>query len=213
MSGTVIRCSAAAQFLRPALAGLADPFLVHNVAAAAAVPERAIARHEQVMVLGDYDVDGVTSTALLVTVLRRFGLEPGFVVPRRSGDGYGLSRSAIERALEPGRPDLFVALDCGTNSHGEAAYLGSQGIDVIVIDHHRSRERRSGGASWSIPTSGGGRARAADAWRQLCTVGLVFKLMHGLLKRLRADNLPAASPQACDHSTWSPWAPWPTSFR
>jgi single-stranded-DNA-specific exonuclease len=79
------------------------------------------------VVLGDYDVDGVSSTALLVMILRRFGLTPRFVVPRRSEDGYGLSRSAIDRALEGGLPDLFVALDCGTNSHEEAAYLRVSG--------------------------------------------------------------------------------------
>jgi single-stranded-DNA-specific exonuclease len=102
---------------------------------------QAIAGREDVVVLGDYDVDGVSSTALLVSVLRRFGLQPRFVVPRRSEDGYGLSRSAIDRALEQGRPILFIALDCGTNSLAEVDYLVGQGIDVIVIDHHRSKEQ------------------------------------------------------------------------
>jgi len=88
----------------------------------------AIARKEKVTVLGDYDVDGVTSTALLVTVLRRFGLDPHFVVPRRAEDGYGLSRSAIDRALEAGKPICSSALDCGTNSHEEVAYLESLGL-------------------------------------------------------------------------------------
>src|SRR5215207_4146334 len=131
----------AAAFLQPALAGLNDPFLLRNLEAAATRLRQAIAQREQVVVLGDYDVDGVSSTALLVMVLRRFGLNPRFVVPRRSEDGYGLSRSAIDRALEAGKPHLFIALDCGTNSHEEAAYLRAQGIDVMVVDHHRSKER------------------------------------------------------------------------
>src|SRR6185295_4982754 len=109
--------------------------------AAATRLRQAIAQREQVVVLGDYDVDGVSSTALLVMVLRRFGLNPRFIVPRRSEDGYGLSRSAIDRALEGGKPNLFIALDCGTNSHVEAAYLRAMGVDVMVIDHHRSREQ------------------------------------------------------------------------
>ena len=107
----------ATEFLQPSLAALRDPFLLRNLEAGADRLRAAITRRETVVVLGDYDVDGVSSTALLVTILRRFGLDPKFVVPRRSADGYGLSRSAIDRALEAGKPALFVALDCGTNSH------------------------------------------------------------------------------------------------
>ena len=142
--------------------------------------------------LGDYDVDGVSSTALLVMILRRFGLSPRFVVPRRSADGYGLSRSAIDRALEAGKPHLFVALDCGTNSHEEAAYLVGQGIDVLVIDHHRSRERVLTEGILINPHVEADETNGDAAWRHLCTVGLVFKLCHGLLKQLRTENNPVA---------------------
>lgn len=182
----------AAQFLQPVLAGLADPFLVKNLAPAAARLRDAIDRKEQIVVLGDYDVDGVTSTALIVTVLRRFGIDPRFIVPRRSEDGYGLSRSAIDRALEGGKPQLFVALDCGTNSHEEVAYLVAQGIDVIVIDHHRSKERPLAQGILINPHVYAAMDNSDAAWRNLCTVGLVFKLMHGLLKQMRAENHPIA---------------------
>ncbi len=182
---------AAAGFLQPALAALQDPFLLHNLDVATARLRKAIADREQIVVLGDYDVDGVSSTALLVMVLRRFGVNPRFVVPRRSEDGYGLSRSAIDRALEGGRPQLFIALDCGTNSHDEAAYLRSQGVDVMVIDHHRSKERPLEDGILINPHVHDA-AQPASAWRHLCTVGLVFKLMHGLLKQLRTENHPVA---------------------
>jgi single-stranded-DNA-specific exonuclease len=182
----------AGRFLKPALADLADPFLVPNLAAAADRLRAAIAAREAIVVLGDYDVDGVTSTALIVTVLRRFGLSPKFIVPRRSEDGYGLSRSAIDRALEPGRPGLFIALDCGTNSHAEVAYLRGLGIDVLVIDHHRSKERPLEQGILINPHVGAEAGGSDGAWRHLCTVGLVFKLMHGLLKQLRAENHPVA---------------------
>ena len=149
---------------------------------------------EKVVVLGDYDVDGVSSTALLVSVLRRFGLNPAFVVPRRSEDGYGLSRSAIDRALEGGNPGLFVALDCGTNSHEEVAYLMAQGIDVLVVDHHRSKDVTPQLGLLVNPHVGGGAGEPAQAaWQHLCTVGLVFKLLHGLLKQLRGENHPVAA--------------------
>ena len=184
----------AAEFLRADLSRLEDPFLVGNVVQAVARLKSAIASREKVTVLGDYDVDGVSSTALLVLVLRRFGLDPAFVVPRRSEDGYGLSRSAIDRALEAGRPGLFIALDCGTNSHDEVDYLMAQGIDVLVVDHHRSKDRTlERGLLINPHVPGIGGEPAQPAWQHLCTVGLVFKLMHGLLKQLRSENHPVAA--------------------
>ncbi len=182
----------AAAFLQPSLASLNDPFLLRNLQAGATRLRAAIANREDVVVLGDYDVDGVSSTALLVMILRRFGLRPRFVVPRRSADGYGLSRSAIDRALEAGKPHLFIALDCGTNSHEEAAYLRAQGIDVMVIDHHRSRERVLADGLLINPHVEADETNGDAAWRHLCTVGLVFKLCHGLLKQLRTENNPLA---------------------
>jgi single-stranded-DNA-specific exonuclease len=160
------------------------------VEAGAARLRKAIETSEDIVVLGDYDVDGVSSTTLLVSILRRFGSKPRFVVPRRMEDGYGLSRSAIDRALEQGRPQLFIALDCGTNSHDEVAYLVAQGIDVMVVDHHRSKEKPLDQGLLINPHVHG--SDGDEAWHNLCTVGLVFKLAHGLLKLLRSENHPVA---------------------
>jgi single-stranded-DNA-specific exonuclease len=135
-------------------------------------------------------VDGVSSTAFLVGILRQFGVSPRFVVPRRLEEGYGLSRGAIDRALEQGKPQLFIALDCGTNSHAEVDYLRSQGIDVIIIDHHRSKETPLAHGILINPHVA--EVAHDEAWRNLCTVGLVFKLVHGLLKQLRAEDNPVA---------------------
>lgn len=184
--------TAAASFLDPTLSTLSDPFLLPNLEAAAARMQRAIAANESVVVLGDYDVDGVSSTTLLVGILRRFGLAPRFVVPRRAEDGYGLSRSAIDRALEDGVPQLFVVLDCGTNSHDEVAYLIGQGIDVIVIDHHRSKDATVAQGILVNPHVESESGQVGVENRNLCTVGLVFKLAHGLLKLLRQENHPVA---------------------
>jgi single-stranded-DNA-specific exonuclease len=192
--------AAAGAFLEPVLAGLGDPFLLPNLEAVAVRLHGAIVRRESVVVLGDYDVDGVTSTALLVMVLRRFGLAPRFIVPRRAEDGYGLSRSAIDRALEQGEPRLFIALDCGTNSHAEVAYLVARGIDVIVIDHHREKEAPLTQGLLLNPHATDGGGETERLWRDFCTVGLVFKAMHGLLKRLRQEGHPgAASLKLRDH--------------
>lgn len=182
--------AAATRFLQPTLATLGDPFLLVNLETAVERLLRALRAKERVIVLGDYDVDGVCSTAILVSLLRRLGLEPTYVVPRRLEEGYGLTRISIERALEKGKPDLFIALDCGTNSHEEVAHLRGQGIDVIIVDHHRSTEPAATGAVLINPHVH--PVAGDDAWRYLCTVGLVFKLAHGLLKKLRAENHPVA---------------------
>jgi single-stranded-DNA-specific exonuclease len=187
-----VACAAdAAGFLEPRLADVADPFLIPGMEAAATRLAAALERSEAMVVLGDYDVDGVTSTTLLVSVLRRLGASPRFVVPRRAEDGYGLSRSAIDRALEPGKPALFIALDCGTNSHEETAYLLAQGVDVLVVDHHRAKENLAAGLLVNPHATGGDDD--GDGTRDLCTVGLVFKLVHALLKLLRVRQHPVAA--------------------
>jgi single-stranded-DNA-specific exonuclease len=178
--------SAATRFLQPVLATLGDPFLLVNLEVAVDRLLRALRGRERVVVLGDYDVDGVCSTTILVSLLRRLGLSPAYVVPRRLEEGYGLTRVSIDRALEQGKPDLFIALDCGTNSHAEVAYLRSLGVDVIIVDHHRSTEPAATDAVLINPHVN--PVADDDAWRYLCTVGLVFKLAHGLLKKLRAEN-------------------------
>ena len=180
----------AARFLSPTLASLGDPFLLTNLETAVDRLLQALRQNESVVVLGDYDVDGVCSTTILVSLLRRLGLAPRYVVPRRAEEGYGLSRTSIDRALEAGKPDLFIALDCGTNSGAEVAYLRSLGVAVIIVDHHRSTEAPAAGALLINPHVN--PVAGDDAWRYLCTVGLVFKLAHGLLKKLRAAHDPVA---------------------
>jgi len=182
--------AAAARFLQPALATLADPFLLVNLDLAVERLLQALQGKQSIVVLGDYDVDGVCSTAILVSLLRRLGLSPRYVVPRRAEEGYGLSRTSIDRALEAGPADLFIALDCGTNSGEEVAYLRSRGIDVLIVDHHRSTAPPAMGALLINPHVN--PSPDDGAWLYLCTVGLVFKLAHGLLKRLRLEGNPVA---------------------
>ncbi len=180
----------ARRFLQPRLAELEDPFRIAGIDRAVARLQAAIAAREPLVILGDYDVDGVSSTAFLVSILRQFGLAPRFIVPLRAEEGYGLSRNAIDRALEAGVPQLFVALDCGTNSCAEVAYLRSRGVDVVIVDHHRSKEAVPEEAILVNPHV---HAEAASpAWQNLCTVGLVFKLVHALFKAMRDAGSPVA---------------------
>ena len=172
-------------FLRPRLGTIEDPFNIPNLEAAAKLLDEAVAAHRGIVVFGDYDVDGVTSTALLVSVLRAFGVEPRFAVPRRLEEGYGLSRAAIERVLAEGVPGLFIALDCGTNALEEVALLRARGSQVIIVDHHRSKSDLPLDCVLVNPHV---HEQPGAPWSQLCTVGLVFKLAHGFLKLRRAAN-------------------------
>jgi single-stranded-DNA-specific exonuclease len=172
----------AEDFLRPRLAHLDNPFALTNLEKAAERIVAAVNQAEDVVVFGDYDVDGITSTVQLVGMLRRLGLEPRFCVPRRLDEGYGLSREAMDRVFDGRLPQLFIALDCGTNAHEPVAYLVDLGIDVIVVDHHQAKEEPVSGCTLVNPHV----LDTEDApWRDLCTAGLVFKLLHGILRKLR----------------------------
>lgn len=178
---------AAEQFLRPRLAQLDNPFSMVNLEAAVERIEQAIEAKESVVVFGDYDVDGVTSTVQLVSMLRTLELEPRYSVPRRLDEGYGLSRDAIDRVFDGDIPQLFIALDCGTNAHEPIAYLRSLGVDVIVVDHHQTKTQAPEGCIFVNPHV---NDREDAPWRDLCTAGLVFKLLHGLLKHRREAEDP-----------------------
>src|SRR5205085_5994548 len=89
------------------------------------------------VIFGDYDVDGVTSTALLLEVLRALGWTAQHYLPHRIDEGYGLSQDAIENCLKKFPTTLLLAVDCGSTSVDAIAWLNARGVDVIVLDHHQ----------------------------------------------------------------------------
>jgi len=127
------------KFLRPRLKTLSDPFLLPQMDLAVTRLLRALDGKERVVLFGDYDVDGVTSLALLARVLRAYGGAPELFLPLRMEEGYGLSRESVERCLEQHHPRLLVAIDCGTSSVKEIEELKRCGVDVIVLDHHEPK--------------------------------------------------------------------------
>ncbi|ACY49440.1 single-stranded-DNA-specific exonuclease RecJ [Rhodothermus marinus] len=126
---------AARAFFRPELDQLHDPFLMADMEAAARRLARAIEDREQVLVYGDYDVDGTTATALVTSFLKERGVPVRYFVPDRFRHGYGLTQKALEEALEAGTR-LLIALDCGITAAEEAAYARARGVDLIICDHH-----------------------------------------------------------------------------
>ncbi len=167
----------ARDFLDPRLQRLADPFALPDMAAAVARILQAIDRHERITLYGDYDVDGVTSLALLAEVLRGYGAEPACFLPSRMDEGYGLSADGIARCLAEYHPALLVAVDCGTVSVAEIASLKNSGVDVIVLDHHEPGAERPACLALVNP-----KCDPSGAFKYLCSAGIAFKTCHALLK-------------------------------
>jgi single-stranded-DNA-specific exonuclease len=163
-------------FLRPRLSSLSDPFLLPQMRAAVSRVLAALDRHERIVLFGDYDVDGVTSLALLDEMLRAYGGVPELFLPLRIEEGYGLSRESIERCLEQYQPQLLIAVDCGTSSVNEVAILNERGVDVIVLDHHEPKSQLPDCVAIVNPKL------TECGFEYLCSVGIVFKLCHALLK-------------------------------
>jgi single-stranded-DNA-specific exonuclease len=169
-------------FLRPRLKSLSDPFLLPNMEAAVPRIFAAIDRRERIVLFGDYDVDGVTSLALLAETLCGYGATPDLFLPLRMEEGYGLSRESVERCVEQFNPQLLVALDCGTSSAAEIVDLRGRGADVIVLDHHEPKSALPDCAAIVNP-----KIDPASPFHDLCSAGIVFKLCHALLKTRPID--------------------------
>ena len=165
------------EFLQPRLRSLGDPFLLPNLCAAVQRILEAIDRRERIVLFGDYDVDGVTSLALLAEMLRAYGAAPELFLPLRMEEGYGLSRESLERCSSLHRPQLLIAVDCGTSSVAEIVELKQRGTDVIVLDHHEPKSELPECIAVVNPKISDG-----CVYHYLCSVGIVFKVCHALLK-------------------------------
>jgi single-stranded-DNA-specific exonuclease len=127
--------TAAESFLKPRLAHLRDPMEIPNIDKAARRVLKAKANGEKVLIFGDYDVDGVTGTSILLHTLKFLGIETTYYIPRRYGEGYSLSISAVQKIAASG-VKLIVTVDCGISSVKEIAEANKLGMEVIVTDHH-----------------------------------------------------------------------------
>jgi len=185
--------AAAQRFLQPQLRQLADPFDLPDMAPAVDRIQAALQQHERIVIYGDYDVDGVTSSALLVNVLRAAGAAAENFLPNRRDEGYGLSAEGVARCCAEFRPQLLIAVDCGTSSPVEIAGLKAQGIDVIVLDHHEPPADLPVCVALVNPkiverasrpfVAGEINGRDARTTPPFASVGVAFKLAHALLKR------------------------------
>ena len=166
-------------FFRPALAGLHDPFRMRDMDRAAERVARAIRDKERVLVYGDYDVDGTTSTAMMLTFLQSQGVEASFFIPNRFEHGYGLNEAGLDTAVARGA-SLVVALDCGITANAEADYARSIGLDLVICDHHT--------AGAVLPDAGAvldpKRLDCDYPFEGLSGCGVGFKLIQAVLQTL-----------------------------
>ncbi|MCS7049665.1 MAG: single-stranded-DNA-specific exonuclease RecJ, partial [Verrucomicrobiae bacterium] len=165
----------AERFLHPRLSHLRDPLALPGMTAAVARVLRAIDDREPIVVYGDYDVDGITACALLTKAFRVLGAQTAYFLPRRLDEGYGLSRSALQRCCRQHRPRLLIAVDCGIASVQEVAHLQATDTDVIILDHHEPGSQLPPATAVVNPKLEAGHA-------PLAAVGVAFKLIHALAK-------------------------------
>jgi len=164
------RASATA-FLRPSLNDLHDPSLLPDMDRAARRVRRAAARGERIAIYGDYDVDGVTGTAILLRCLALLGAGATYYIPDRLDEGYGLNVAAV-RALADQGVRLLITVDCGINAVEEVAEAKNSGLDVIVTDHHEPSDLLPQADCLINP-----KLPAADyPFRELSGAGIAFKL-------------------------------------
>jgi len=180
-------------FLTPRLKNLADPFLLPNMAAAVDRLLLARERAESLVIFGDYDVDGVTSTTLLLEVLRRLGWAADAYLPNRMDEGYGLSRDGVENCLKKYPVKLLLAVDCGSTAVETIAWLRERGVEVIVLDHHQVSNPPPAAVALVNPQLPTSNSHLPSPFTELCSAGLAFKLAHALVKRGRETGLPGAA--------------------
>ena len=154
---------------------LSDPFLMKDMDKAVERLHKAIDNGEKIVVFGDYDVDGVTSTALLFSHLMNLGANVRCMLPSREGDGYGLSMAAIDK-LARNQYKVIVTVDNGISAEHEIAYAAEKGIDVIVTDHHLPPENPP--AAYAVVDAA--QKEDTSPFKLLSGVGVAFKLAAAL---------------------------------
>jgi single-stranded-DNA-specific exonuclease len=169
---------AAKKFFRPSLKDLHDPFLMKDMDRAVERIEKALFNNENIMVYGDYDVDGTTSVALMSSYLKTKSNQIATYIPDRYGEGYGVSYQGIDFAHDNGF-SLIIALDCGIKAIDKVNYAAEKGIDFIICDHHRPGAELPKAVAVLDPK----RDDCEYPFKELCGCGVGFKLIQALASK------------------------------
>ncbi len=166
------------KFLNPTLDELHDPFLMKDMDLAVERLGKAISDKEKILIFGDYDVDGTTSTAMLHTFLKPLNKNIDYYIPNRYTEGYGLSTEAIEYAAKKGCT-LMMVVDCGIKANELVAKAGKKGIDIIICDHHLPDTELPKAVAVLDPK----REDCEYPFKELCGCGVTYKLIEGYALR------------------------------
>jgi len=173
----------AERFLKPSLSDLFDPFLLSNMDKAVSRVVSALKNNEKIMIYGDYDVDGITSTAVMFLVLNRLGADVSYYLPNRLVEGYGISEDGLQEAERRG-VKLLITVDCGITAINEFEIAKKMGIDCIITDHHEPADR--------IPDAHAIVNAKLDGETnpgfELSAVGVAYKFAQALYRELNQDE-------------------------
>ena len=163
---------------------LHDPYLLEDMDKAVSRIQDAIKNNEKIAVYGDYDVDGVCSTVLIVKLFQKLNYEIKYFVPDREKEGYGLKKAGIDEALE-NKIDLLITVDNGISSQEAIDYANEKGIDVIITDHHL----QEGDLPKAYAVINPNRKDSNYPFKGICGAGVVYKLIHAVSQKvLDSDN-------------------------
>jgi single-stranded-DNA-specific exonuclease len=177
-------CDQAWSFLNPSLDGLHDPFLMLGLAEVTARILRARDRQERVLIYGDYDVDGITSTVVFKRALEMIGIPVDYYLPKRLEEGYGLKQHVVKKAVAEGF-ELIITADSGIRAFEVCELARELGVDLIVTDHHLPDDRLPNAYAIVNP-------RQPDCPypdKNLAAVGVVFKIVQALFKELGKESV------------------------
>ena len=173
------------KFLNPTYSDLHEPNLLKDMEKSVARIFTAIETGEKILIWGDYDVDGTTGTVVLRKALEILGAETGFHVPNRFTEGYGLNIPALEKAKERGY-SLVITVDCGSTAFEPIAWAQSNGMDVIVTDHHLTKGE---GLPNAFAVVNPNQPGCDYPDKNLAGVGVAFKVAHALLREKGKENI------------------------
>lgn len=179
----------AVKFLNPKLSDLHDPFVFSDMQKAVSLIRLTASKKKKILIFGDYDVDGITSLALLHDALARQGIEAEHLLPHRLKEGYGLAKNILTIAKER-KIGLLITVDCGINSFSQISALRENGIEVIVTDHHEPQGKDLPQASAII------NPKVQDSgypFRELAGVGVAYKVSQALCAKSAGCDLDLAA--------------------
>jgi len=162
---------------------LHDPFLFDEIEAALARIKEAVEKEERIIVFGDYDVDGITGTAILAQALKKIGAKVSYRLPHRVEDGYGLTAKFI-KDFEENKVSLVITVDCGISCTDVVEKMKEKGIDAIITDHHTIPVKKPNAVAILHPKLEG----SSYPYPELTGSGVAFKLAHAIIKRFSPDE-------------------------